>query len=102
MLSNTYCVSKIVYTCCFCIIAKIISLVFLDISIVNQLVEIELNFEQRQLVINEKYAIIQSHGMKHYFYDNETDMMIIYRFLGTCTKFKYQLIMIPVASNLMQ
>ena len=65
------------------------------------LVSVAFDADKAALCITDKYRKVTSTGIQHYFYDPDTDMIVIYKQLMASSKFKNELIFLPVSSQLM-
>lgn len=65
------------------------------------LVAVGFDAERRELFIQQKYQQIPGTGLRHFFYDSNTDLIAIYRKLMASSKFNHELVLLPVSSQLM-
>ena len=65
------------------------------------LISIGFNTEDSRIFVMDKYRKVASTGLQHYFFDEDMDTIVIYKTLMASSKFKNELIFLPVSSQLM-
>eukprot|EP01083_Nonionella_stella_P017861 50018_1 len=66
------------------------------------LVSVVLHTEKSELQIMDTYRKIKATGIQHCFYDTDKDVIVIYKQLMASSKFKHEIICLPVSSQLMR